>query len=233
MVRLTLNNITLAYDGRAVINNLSLKVDSGDYLCVVGENGSGKSTLIKGILGIVKPQSGSIDFCCPKHMRSIGYLPQQQSAQRDFPASVKEVIMSGFAGKCRLPWYTKAMKQKARENMQLLKIEGLINEPFSALSGGQQQRVLLARALCATEDLLLLDEPVNGLDPNAAKEMYSIIKDLNKEGMTVIMITHDINTAVKSANKILHLEKDTLFYGTTAEYLVSGFGRSLLKGGAQ
>ncbi len=233
MVRLKLNNITLAYDGRVVINNLSLKVDSGDYLCVVGENGSGKSTLIKGILGIVKPTGGSIAFCCPKHKRSIGYLPQQQSAQRDFPASVKEVILSGFAGKCRLPWYTKEMKQKALENMQLLKIENLINEPFSALSGGQQQRVLLARALCATEDLLLLDEPVNGLDPNASKEMYSIIKELNKSGMTVIMITHDINTAVNSANKILHLDRDNHFYGTTAEYLVSNFGSSLLKGGAK
>lgn len=233
MARLTLKNLTLAYDGRLVIENLSLSVDSGDYLCVVGENGSGKSTLIKGIFGLVKPQNGSIDFCCNRHRKSIGYLPQQQSVQRDFPASVKEVIMSGFAGKSKLPWYSKEMKQKALENMQLLRIEGLLNEPFSSLSGGQQQRVLLARALCATEDLLLLDEPVNALDPNAANEMYKIIKTLNDGGMTVIMISHDVNTAVKYANKILHLDKDSQFYGTVAEYMVSDFGRTFLKGGAK
>ena len=233
MARLTLKNLTLAYDGRVVIDKLSLSVDNGDYLCVVGENGSGKSTLIKGILGLVKPQSGSIDFCCSKHRTSIGYLPQQQSSQRDFPASVNEVIMSGFAGKCRFPWYSSDMKEKAINNMKLLKIENLKNEPFSSLSGGQQQRVLLARALCATEDLLLLDEPVNGLDPTAAKEMYSIIKKLNKDGMTVIMISHDVHNAIGSANKILHLDKDKQFYGTTNEYLLSDFGETYLKGGAK
>ncbi len=233
MARLTLKNLTLAYDGRPVISRLSLSVDNGDYLCVVGENGSGKSTLIKGILGLVKPQTGSIDFCCSKHRKSIGYLPQQQSSQRDFPASVNEVIMSGFAGKCRFPWYNADMKEKAINNMRLLKIENLKNEPFSSLSGGQQQRVLLARALCATEDLLLLDEPVNGLDPNAAKEMYSIIKNLNNDGMTVIMISHDVHTAVSCANKILHLDKDRQFYGTTNEYLLSDFGKEYLEGGAK
>lgn len=233
MTRLTVKDLTLAYDGKRVVNNLSFSVENGEYLCIVGENGTGKSTLLKGILGIIKPVSGSINFCCRRHRTSIGYLPQQQAVQHDFPASVKEVVMSGFAGKTRLPWFSKAMKQKALNNLNMLGIKELISQPFSELSGGQQQRVLLARALCATEDLLLLDEPVNALDPNAAKEMYSVIKGLNESGMTVIMISHDINLAVKSADKILHLSKTDYFFGTSAEYMMSGFGDSFLKGGAE
>ncbi len=233
MKRLTVKNLTLAYDGKRVVNDLSFSVENGEYLCIIGENGTGKSTLLKGILGIVKPTLGSIDFCCDRHRTSIGYLPQQQVVQHDFPASVKEVVMSGFAGKTRWPWFNRAMKAKAMDNLKLLGIEELVNQPFSELSGGQQQRALLARALCATEDLLLLDEPVNALDPNAAKEMYAVIKKLNQSGMTVIMISHDINSAVKSADKILHLSKSDYFFGTSAEYLVSGFGDSFLKGGAK
>ena len=233
MSQLTVKNLELAYEGKAVVKGLSFDVKKGEYLCVVGENGSGKTTLMKSILRHIKPQSGEISFADGARVGRIGYLPQQKTAQRDFPASVKEVVMSAFASKTWLPVYTKAMKQKAEQSMELLNVSGLAEHPFSELSGGQQQRVLLARALCATENMLLLDEPVNGLDPTATSEMYSVIKQLSDQGMTVIMITHDINTAVNTADKILHLNQDGHFFGTTEEYHASGFGDALLKGGSK
>ena len=232
MSQLEIKNLTLAYDGEAVVTDLSFNVQKGDYVCIVGENGSGKSTLMKSILGLIKPLSGSIIFGDGAKCGTIGYLPLQQSAQRDFPASVKEVVMSGFAGKTRLPIYTKEMKRKALESMELLQIDGLAARCYRELSGGQQQRVLLARALCATEDMLLLDEPINGLDPNAAADMYSCIKQLNSSGLTVIMISHDIASAVTFADRILHLSSNGYFFGTTDEYLQSGFGDGFLKDGA-
>lgn len=230
MSQLEIKNLTLAYDGAPVVSDLSFSLEKGDYLCVVGENGSGKSTLLKCIAGLVKPVSGSVGFNGGK---GIGYLPQQQSAQRDFPASVREVVMSGFAGKLGLrPFYSKEMKRKAEENMRLLKVEELALRPFGELSGGQQQRVLLARALAAAEGLLLLDEPINGLDPNAAADMYTVIKQLNKSGITVVMISHDVSSAVSNADKILHLSADGYFFGTSADYLLSEHGTELLKEGA-
>lgn len=231
MSQLSVKNLTLAYEGKAVVTGLSFEVNKGDYLCVVGENGSGKSTLIKSILGLIKPQSGEIAFENGLKAGGIGYLPQHETAQNDFPASVKEVVMSAFAGKTLLPIYSKAMKQTATKNLEILGVEALSDRPFRELSGGQQQRVLLARALCATENMLLLDEPVNGLDPTAATEMYSVISELNGNGLTVIMITHDVRKAVENASNILHLNSDGHFFGTTAEYLSSGFGDALMNGG--
>ncbi len=231
MSQLTVKNLTLAYEGKAVVKGLSFEVNKGEYLCVVGENGSGKSTLIKSILGLIRPQSGEIGFGDRLKVGMIGYLPQHETAQSDFPASVKEVVMAAFAGKSLFPIYSKSMKQTAVKNLELLGVDYLCDRPFRELSGGQQQRVLLARALCATENMLLLDEPVNGLDPAAANEMYSVIKRLNRNGMTVIMITHDVKNAVQNATNILHLNSDAYFFGTTAEYLSSGFGDALMNGG--
>lgn len=231
MSQLEITNLTLAYDGEPVVNDLSLTVNKGDYICIVGENGSGKSTLMKSILGLVKPLSGSISFGDGVRRGTVGYLPQQQSAQRDFPASVREVVMSGFAGKTRLPFYTKAMKRQALENMELLQVECLADRCYRELSGGQQQRVLLARALCAADGMLLLDEPVNGLDPNIADEMYACIKELNNSGVTVIMISHDISSAVSFADHILHLSGDGYFFGTKDEFLLTGLGNKFMKGG--
>ncbi len=231
MSQLEIKNLTLAYDGAPVVSNLSFSLEKGDYLCVVGENGSGKSTLIKCIAGLVKPMSGSVVY--ESGVKGIGYLPQQQSAQRDFPASVREVVMSGFAGKLGFrSFYSKEMKRKAEENMCLLNIEELANRPFGVLSGGQQQRVLLARALAAAEGLLLLDEPINGLDPQAAADMYTVIKRLNESGITVVMISHDVGSAVLNAKKILHLSADGYFFGTSADYLLSEHGTKLSKEGA-
>lgn len=231
MSQLTVKNLELAYEGNAVVKGLSFEVKKGEYLCVVGENGSGKSTLMKSILGLIKPQSGEISFSDGAKVGRIGYLPQHGTAQADFPASVKEVVMSAFAGKTLLPFYTKNQKQTAEQNLKLLNVSELSEQPFRELSGGQQQRVLLARALCATENMLLLDEPVNGLDPTATTDMYSVIRRLNGQGMTVIMITHDVSFAVENASKILHLKQDGHFFGTVSDYLLSGFGEELLKGG--
>lgn len=231
MSQLTVKNLELAYEGKSVVSELSFEVNKGEYLCVVGENGSGKSTLIKSILGLIKPQSGEINFGDGLKQGKIGYLPQHETTQNDFPASVKEVVMSAFAGKTWLPIYSRSMKHTALKNLELLGVNMLCNQPFRELSGGQQQRVLLARALCATENMLLLDEPVNGLDPNAVNEMYSVIKELNEQGMTVIMITHDVKKATENASHILHLNSDGHFFGTTDEYLLSGFGDALMNGG--
>ncbi len=209
-----------AYEGRVVASAINLDVNEGDYLCIVGENGSGKSTLVKGILGLMEPSHGSITYGDGLNKNEIGYLPQKNPLQRDFPASVWEVVASGFAA--RNLFLTRVQRQTAEDTLALLHIEPLRKRSMMELSGGQQQRVLLARALCATRKLLLLDEPVAGLDPLATREMYEIIEDLhNNRGVTIIMISHDIAMAVRYATHILHLRHEPLFYGTTREYLRS------------
>ena len=218
MSLLEVENLALGYEGRTVAEGISFRVEKGDYLCVVGENGSGKSTLIKTLLGLNAPISGSIKRGDGLEARGIGYLPQQTVHQRDFPASVKEIVMSGFAGAAGFrPFFSAVQKAAALDNMRKLGIENIAGRCYRELSGGQQQRVLLARALCAADKMLLLDEPVSGLDPNAAEEMYSVIEELNKEGMTIIMISHDIGASLKYATHILSLSED-VFFGTSREY---------------
>ncbi|MGN0442299.1 MAG: metal ABC transporter ATP-binding protein [Acutalibacteraceae bacterium] len=223
-------NISMSYDGVTVFDSLSFSVESGDYLCIVGENGSGKSTLMKGLLGLKPLKSGEIIYSDGLKKTEIGYLPQQTGAQKDFPASVYEVVLSGRLNKRGLaPFYSRADKKTALDNMEKLGIASLKNRCYRELSGGQQQRVLLARALCATSKLLILDEPVTGLDPLAASEMYDIIKTLNEEnGITVIMVSHDIVAAVDKADHILHLSNKELFFGTTADYTHSEMGSRFL-----
>ena len=218
MSLLEVENLALGYEGRTVAEGISFKVESGDYLCVIGENGSGKSTLIKTLLGLKAPLSGKILTGEGLKPNDIGYLPQQTGHQSDFPASVKEIVMSGFVGAADFrPFFTAAQKSEALDNMRKLGIENIAGRCYRELSGGQQQRVLLARALCAANKMLLLDEPVSGLDPNAAEEMYSVIEELNKEGMTIIMISHDIGASLKYATHILSLSED-VFFGTSREY---------------
>ena len=217
-------DLSLGYEGKCVLSHLELSVQEGDYLAIVGENGAGKSTLLKGILGLIRPTGGHIHFHLPP--KEIGYLPQQTPIQRDFPASVMEVVLSGLlAAKGYAPFYTRADRETALAKLRLLGAEDLANRCYRELSGGQQQRVLLARALCATRKMLLLDEPVSGLDPKVTAEMYALIEKLNREdGITVIMISHDIAAAVKYASHILHIG-DAVFFGTRAEYLRSPQGR--------
>lgn len=227
MPQIICENASLGYDGKPIVTDLSFTVNAGDYLCIVGENGSGKSTLMKTILNLTAPLAGAIrmDGLRPTE---IGYLPQQTQVQRDFPASVQEIVRSGFQGQCGLrPFYTREEKTVAARNLERLGLGGFERRCYRELSGGQQQRVLLARALCATRKCLLLDEPVSGLDPKAAAQMYEIIRQLHQEGITIIMISHDLESALNHATHVLHIGKE-LFFGTKEAYLRSGIGRSFL-----
>ena len=226
MPQLLCNQVSVGYEGKAVLQNLNFAVNAGDYLCIVGENGSGKSTLMKTLLGLQPPIAGKIETGDGLRQNEIGYLPQQTAAQKDFPASVQEIVLSGCQGRCGVrPFYNKAEKQLAQENIRKMKIEPLAKRCYRELSGGQQQRVLLARALCATQKMLLLDEPVSGLDPKVTAEMYQRIQDLNqKEKITVLMISHDLSAAVRYASHILHIG-DTVFFGTKEAYLKSPQGQ--------
>lgn len=232
MALLTCQDLCLGYDGREILHNLNFEIHTGDYLCIVGENGSGKSTLMKTVLGLQQPMSGKVLTGDGLAQNEIGYLPQQTVVQRDFPATVWEIVLSGCQGRCGLrPFYTKEEKQLAAENIEKMGISHLTKRCYRELSGGQQQRVLLARALCATKKMLLLDEPVSGLDPKVTAEMYTLIEKLNKDGITIIMISHDLNAALTYASHILHIG-DTVFYGTKAEYLASGVQNGFgMKGG--
>lgn len=226
MAQITCKNLTLGYENRAIQENLNFSINAGDYLCIVGENGSGKSTLMKTLLHLQTPISGTIELGDGLHKNEIGYLPQQTLVQRDFPASVKEIVLSGCQGRCGWrPFYNKEDKEIARKAMEKMMIQDLQDRCYRELSGGQQQRVLLARALCAAKKILLLDEPVSGLDPKVTAEMYQLIEDLNKKDeITIIMISHDIEAAVRYATHILHIGEHC-FFGTKKQYLESSLGR--------
>ena len=227
MPQLVCENASLGYDGKPIVTGLNFTVNAGDYLCIVGENGSGKSTLMKTILNLTPPLAGSIYMEGLKPTQ-IGYLPQQTQVQRDFPASVLEIVLSGFQGQRGWrPFYTKEEKAAASANLKKLGLEGFERRCYRELSGGQQQRVLLARALCATQKCLLLDEPISGLDPKATAQMYEIIEQLHREGITIIMISHDVGVALADATHILHIGKH-LFFGTKESYLHSGIGQAFL-----
>lgn len=229
MALLTCSELALGYDGHPVLSGVSFTVQAGNYLCIVGENGSGKTTLMKTILGLQKPLRGTITFGDGLRQNEIGYLPQQTAVQKDFPATVQEIVLSGCqAHTGRRPFYSREEKSLAESNMARMELLPLRKRCYRELSGGQQQRVLLARALCATRKLLVLDEPVAGLDPHVTAEMYDLIRKLNREeGITVIMISHDIAAAVREASHILHAGQE-LFFGTTEEYLRSDMAARFL-----
>ena len=226
-------SISFSYENTGVLKNLSFTVCSGDYLCIVGENGSGKSTLTKGLLGLKAPAEGKIVKCNGLRSSEIGYLPQQTPAQKDFPASVFEVVLSGrLNSRGFRPLYSKNDKKIAHDNIKRLGIEDILHRSYRDLSGGQQQRVLLARALCAGKKMLLLDEPVTGLDPIVTEEMYKLIMELNKkEKITIVMVSHDISAAVKYATHILHLNFENSFFGKTKEYINSPMGKYFFSDG--
>ena len=231
MAQLTCQDLCVGYDGKAVLQDLSFAVFSGDYLCIVGENGSGKSTLMKTILGLQQPVRGRILTLDGLRKNEIGYLPQQTQVQKDFPASVREIVLSGCQGRCSSrPFYNKEEKQLAADAMEKMQIAQLAKRCYRELSGGQQQRVLLARALCAAGRLLLMDEPFTGLDPTVTNELYDVVDKLNHEqGVTVIMVTHDVPEALRHASRILHLGAEH-FDGTAEEYRQSPLYRRLMGG---
>ena len=229
-MQLQCRDCALGYDGKTVVSGINFTVSAGDYLCILGENGSGKSTLIKAMLGLNPPISGEVVRGSGITAGKIGYLPQQTVVQRDFPASVREIVLSGCVGKMGLrPFYTREEKQLADKNLERLGISDLSERCYRELSGGQQQRVLLARALCAADKILLLDEPVTGLDPRAQLDMYELISSLNKNGITIIMVSHDINAAVTFADRILHIGSNKqLFFGTKDDYVKSPAGHTFI-----
>ena len=225
MSQLICKNISIAYEKENVVDNLSVTIEKGDYVSIIGENGTGKSSLLKGILGLVSLKSGQVVFDEGCSRRNIGYLSQQNAMQKDFPASVYEVVLSGcLKSKGLKPFYSRKEKQTAMDNLKKLGIENLKKSCYADLSGGQKQRVLLARSLCATDRMIILDEPVTGLDPVATADMYHLVNKLNKDlGITIIMVTHDIDNALKYSNKILHMHKKNKYYfGPKEDYLIHG-----------
>lgn len=232
MAYITCKDLTFAYENQVVIQGLNFQVNAGDYLCIVGENGTGKTTLLKGLLGLKKPSAGFLQTGDGLKAAEVGYVPQQDAVQKDFPASVFEVVLSGcLNSRGWKPGFGACEKKKALEQMELLGITSLKNKSFQELSGGQRQRVLLARSLCATSRLLLLDEPTTGLDPVAIDEFYTLLNDLNKKhAITVIMVSHDIREAMEHASHILHLSQHTYFYGETEAYRRSELGKKFLGG---
>lgn len=219
---LKVDSVFAGYGNEEIINNISFTVEKGDYICIVGENGSGKSTLVRALANIINIKSGSIQYF---DVKNIGYLPQQSTDRGEFPATVYEVVLSGCLNKKRGPFFSREQKNKVKENIKLLGIENIAEKQFCTLSGGQKQRVLLARALCATDSFLLLDEPVTGLDPIVTDELYKLISKLNKEkGITVLMVSHDVEAATKYAKKVLHIKGNVKFFGKTEEYLSTELG---------
>ena len=229
MALITCDHCSFSYEGHTVLQDLSLQVERGEYLCIVGENGSGKSTLIKGLLGLIAPAKGKITYEPGFRNTEIGYLPQRTDAQKDFPASVWEVVSSGCRGLSLFP--TRAQRELIDRNLALMGMENMKKRSFAELSGGQQQRTLLARALCATQTMLLLDEPVAGLDPIVTREMYQTIEMLHREkGLTVVMISHDLEAALSQGDRILHISHEGIFLGTPEEYRHSPLGQRFTGG---
>lgn len=200
--------LTLGYGSKDLVRDLDYDVNVEDYLCIIGRNGSGKTTFLRGLAGLLSPKAGSIELCEGLKRNEIGYLPQMTVVQKDFPASAEEIVLSAFQGKKGLlPFYTRAHRDRAMECMTLTRTDSLRKACFRELSGGQKQRVLLARALCAAEHLLLLDEPVTGLDPESSETMYRIIRDLHKKGMTIVMVTHDVDAALDDATRVMNFDQ--------------------------
>lgn len=225
-------DLSFGYDARRVVGDLNFSINQGDYLAIVGENGSGKTTLLKGLLNLIKPLSGQVIMGQGLEYKNIGYLPQQSQVQRGFPASVKEVVLSGCLNRTTfIPRYSKQDRRRAKNQMERMGILKLSQSSYRDLSGGQQQRVLLARALCAADRMMIMDEPASGLDPLVSHELYALIRELNKEdNMTIIIVSHDIHCVLRDASHVLHLKGEQLFYGSREDYIDSEYSHYLLAG---
>ena len=219
MALIKLDKAVISYEGAVAVNGASFEVNRGDYLVILGENGSGKSSIMRAMLGLVKLKSGSVIYGDGLKKNMIGYLPQMSRIQKDFPASVEEVVLSGMVGRMSNPFFMgRAQKDRAKDQMELMGIYDMRKKPYRTLSGGQQQRVLLARAMCATDSILLLDEPVTGLDPQTTGEMYAIIHMLNKRGVAIVSISHDMRGALRDASHVLVMDNRVSFFGDKKAY---------------
>lgn len=226
MAQIICKNVSIGYEAKPLIQNLNFKVEQGQYLCILGENGAGKTTFLKTLLQLIPPLEGDIIWENQGRLGMVGYLPQQTEVQKDFPASVWEIVLSGCQQKkWWIPFYSSQDKQRALDSLEKMGIASLKKRCYRELSGGQQQRVLLARALCATHNLLILDEPISGLDPKATNEMYDTIRQLNQQGITILMISHDVSAVLQDASHILYLGK-TIFFGTKQEYVNSDIAKN-------
>lgn len=219
--------LSIGYASKVICKDISFDIEKGDYVCIVGENGCGKSTLLKTILGLNKPLIGKVSFDSEFNRKLVGYLPQQTELQKDFPATVREIVMSGLLNRMGWrPFYSAKEKDRCNKIMKELSVDEFASRGFKELSGGQQQRVLLARALCATDELLVLDEPTNNLDSRSIKLFYKLISKLNKEnGITIIMVTHDLERVINSTNKIVYLKDELKFAGSRDEFLDSEYSK--------
>ncbi|MDR1952436.1 MAG: metal ABC transporter ATP-binding protein [Elusimicrobiota bacterium] len=223
-------DLSFAYNGNTVLSDVNFSVQKGDYICIVGANGSGKSTLIKGILGLKKQSNGEIIFGDGLKSADVGYIPQQNAIQKNFPANVYEIVASGRLNKCGLrPFYNKQDKKIIDENLNLFGIENLKHKSFSELSGGQQQKVLLARALCSAEKLLILDEPASSLDPSAAADLYALLKKINDKSIAIIIVSHDLTNSFLNSKKVLHLENKQIFFGSVEDYIKSDTAQRFMR----
>lgn len=221
MSLLEITNLSHSFSENVLYKNADFSLNKGEHIGIVGQNGTGKSTLIKTLLHLQDAISGDIITGDGLKAYEVGYLPQQTVVQKDFPATVEEIVLSGTLAKCGWrPFYRKAEKKLAEEKMKRMEVWNLRKSCYRNLSGGQQQRTLLARALCAASKVILLDEPVTGLDPKVTAEFYQVTKDLSEEGIAVIMVSHDVQ-ALDYATHILHMQKKNSFYGTKEEYMNS------------
>ena len=221
---MVLDNVSLGYEGRPVVENISFSLKKGENLCLVGANGSGKSTLIKGILGLIPAQRGQIDVKCG--LNKVSYLAQIHAVDRDFPATVREIVMSGTQVSARrLPFYTQKDRARAAEAMERLKISAFAGRRIGQLSVGQQQRVLLARAIARQPELLILDEPCSALDPEITAEMYGLFDQLKRElGLTMLISTHDWAYVRRAADRVLELGRQVEFIGTVEDWVAARGG---------
>lgn len=212
MTLLEVNNLQVSYSNHIAIEKISFKVEEGEYICLVGENGSGKSTLIKTIVGLNKQDTGTIKLNIP--LEDVSYLSQTNLKDLNFPATAKEIIMSGTQKHMQIPFYSKADKEKYNKVIKDLKIENIVGKKIGDLSGGQKQRVLIARALIREPKLLILDEPLTGLDYNITKELYNILEKENNERKTaIIMATHDLDEIKNIKPRIIYLAREIKYDG--------------------
>ena len=211
-------HLDIGYGKKVIYGGLNFSVKAGDFICIVGPNGAGKSTLVKTLLGLIKPLNGEIRFYGLKR-GLIGFLPQEIKIDENFPATVFEIVLSGNLNRLgKRAFFNQDERKHALSKMKLVGISELKDRHFVELSGGQRQKVMLARALTATQDLLILDEPSNSLDRKSTKELYATLKKINQNGITIMMITHDLDHGNLIGNKILAL-RDTFYYGATDDFV--------------